>query len=54
MFRLGMPEVVLILTIGLLLFGKRLPDMARSLGKSLMEFKRSIQGVHEEIDSSLR
>jgi sec-independent protein translocase protein TatA len=38
---LGAPEIVLIIFVILLLFGsKKLPDLARSLGKSLNEFKR--------------
>ena len=38
---IGWPEILLILLIVLLLFGaKRLPDLARSLGKSLREFKK--------------
>lgn len=38
---IGWPEIVLILLVVLLLFGaKRLPDLARSLGKSLSEFKK--------------
>jgi sec-independent protein translocase protein TatA len=38
---LGAPEIILIVFVILLLFGsKKLPDLARSLGKSLNEFKR--------------
>ena len=38
---IGWPEILLILMVVLLLFGaKRLPDLARSLGKSLREFKK--------------
>jgi sec-independent protein translocase protein TatA len=44
----GMPEILVILFVILLLFGaKRLPDLARSLGKSLREFKKG----RDEIDS---
>ena len=46
---IGWPEILLILLIVLLLFGaKRLPDLARSLGKSLREFKKG----REEGESS--
>jgi sec-independent protein translocase protein TatA len=42
MFGLGMAEVLVICVIGLLLFGNRLPGVARSLGKSLMEFRKEL------------
>ncbi len=42
MFGLGMAEILVICVIGLLLFGSRLPGVARSLGKSLMEFRKEL------------
>jgi sec-independent protein translocase protein TatA len=42
MFGLGMAEILVICIIGLLLFGNRLPGVARSLGKSLMEFRKEL------------
>jgi TatA/E family protein of Tat protein translocase len=42
MFGLGMAEILVICVIGLLLFGNRLPGVARSLGKSLMEFRKEL------------
>lgn len=42
---LGLPELVVILVIGLLVFGpSRLPDMGRSLGRALREFREAIRG----------
>jgi len=35
--------------IAILLFGKRLPDIARSLGKSMVEFKKGLKGLEDEI-----
>jgi sec-independent protein translocase protein TatA len=50
----GPGEVLLILVVILLLFGaKRLPDLARSLGKSLSEFKKGrAEGLRDEADPS--
>ena len=45
MFGIGMQEMIIIGVIGVLLFGKRLPEVGRSVGKSLMEFKRGMQGI---------
>lgn len=47
---LGSWDMVIILVIGLLLFGKRLPDVGRSLGKGIVEFKRGLKGVEDEIE----
>lgn len=51
---LGTTEIVIILVVGLLLFGSRLPQVGRSLGKSLTEFKRGLRGIEDEIDSAER
>ncbi len=51
----GMPggmEMVIILIIGLLLFGRRLPEVGRSLGRSIVEFKKGVKGIEDEIDSA--
>jgi sec-independent protein translocase protein TatA len=48
---LGGWEVILILAIVLLLFGaKRLPEIARSLGRSLKEFKKGTKEIKDEFD----
>lgn len=47
---IGAGEMVLVAIIGLLLFGgKGLPDMARTLGRVVREFKKATQGVENEV-----
>src|SRR5882672_6598866 len=46
----GMPEWIVIAIIGLLFFGKRLPEVGRSLGKGIVEFKKGLKGIEEDID----
>lgn len=46
----GGPELIIIFLVVLLLFGaKKLPDLARALGRSTMEFKKARQEVEDEI-----
>jgi sec-independent protein translocase protein TatA len=44
---IGGPELIIILVIALLVFGSRLPSTARSLGKSINEFKRGMKEGEE-------
>ena len=48
-FNLGGAELVVLAGIALLLFGKRLPDVARSVGKSVNEFKKGLNEVTAEV-----
>ncbi len=49
MFGIGMPELILILGLALIILGpKRLPEIARALGKGLAEFRRATDELKEE------
>jgi sec-independent protein translocase protein TatA len=46
---IGLPEILIVLVIALIVFGpKRLPEMGRSLGKGIREFKDSVSGNDED------
>ncbi len=45
-------EWIIILIIALLIFGKRLPGTMRSIGKGIVEFKKGLKGVKDEVDEA--
>ncbi len=51
---LGPIEILVILGVGLLIFGSRLPEVGRSLGKGLIEFKRGLRGFQDEVSDMER
>lgn len=48
----GPGELLLIALFGVLIFGNRLPDVGRSLGKGIVEFKRGVRGIDDEIEQA--
>ncbi len=51
----GMPggiEWIIILIVALLIFGKRLPEVMKSMGKGIVEFKKGIKGVEDEVENA--
>lgn len=55
MFGIGMPELLLILALALIVIGpKKLPDIARSLGKGLAEFRRATDDLKSSIQEESR
>lgn len=52
MLGLGPTEMLIVLVIGVLLFGKNLPSVGRQLGKGLMEFKKGLSDIKSEVDAA--
>lgn len=51
----GVPELIIIFTIALIIFGPRkLPELGKSLGKSLAEFKRASNELKNTLDEEIR
>lgn len=48
----GLPEFLIICFVVLLLFGKRLPGAMRSLGKSIVEFKKGVKGIEDDSEDA--
>lgn len=52
---IGMPELIIILVIALIIFGPRkLPELGRSLGRSLSEFRRASNELRQTLDDEIR
>ncbi len=49
---LGPMEMAIIMIVAVLLFGKRLPEVGRNLGKGIIEFKKGLRGLEDEFDGS--
>ena len=49
---LGPMEMMIVMGLAVLLFGKRLPEVGRSLGRGIVEFKKGLNGAASELDDS--
>ncbi|MFW5683070.1 MAG: Sec-independent protein translocase subunit TatA/TatB, partial [Phycisphaeraceae bacterium] len=48
----GPLEIILLALLGLLIFGKRLPEVGKSIGRGIVEFKKGLSGVEDDINSA--
>ncbi len=52
----GMPggiEWIIILIVALLIFGKRLPEVMKSMGKGIVEFKKGVKGIEDDVEETV-
>jgi sec-independent protein translocase protein TatA len=49
-FNLGTQEILILLALGVLLFGRKLPEVGRYLGKGIVEFKKGIKGLEDDVE----
>lgn len=49
--QIGWMEILIILGFGVLLFGRRLPEVGRYLGKGIVEFKKGLKGIEDEVET---
>ena len=47
---IGMFEMIVLLFLGVLIFGKRMPEVGKSLGKGIVEFKKGLAGIEDDVN----
>jgi sec-independent protein translocase protein TatA len=49
---LGGAEIFVLIILGVLLFGRKLPEVGRSLGKGIVEFKKGLKGLEDDVEGT--
>ncbi len=49
---IGYWELLALALLGLLIFGKRLPEVGRSIGRGIVEFKRGLSGIEDDVNNA--
>ena len=50
----GWGEAIILGLLGVLIFGKRLPEVGKSIGKGIVEFKKGLAGIEDDIDTAAK
>lgn len=50
--QIGWTQMIVLGLLGVLIFGKRLPEVGKSLGKGIVEFKKGLSGIDTDLDDS--
>jgi sec-independent protein translocase protein TatA len=48
---IGTPELIVLAILGLLIFGRKLPEVGRGLGRSIVEFRKGLKGIEDEVEA---
>jgi len=51
---LGWGELIVLALLGVLIFGKRLPEVGKSIGKGIVEFKKGLSGIEDDLDTAVK
>ena len=49
---IGWPEMIILAVLGVLIFGRRLPEVGKSIGKGIVEFKKGLAGIDEDVEKA--
>lgn len=50
---IGWQEILIVLGVGLVVFGRRLPEVGRNLGRGLVEFKKGLRGIEDDVNDPM-
>ena len=50
----GIGEMIVLLILGVLLFGRKLPEIGRSVGKTIVELKKGMAGIEDHVDNAVK
>jgi len=51
-WNIGPVAMLVLMVVALIIFGKRLPEVARNLGKGIVEFKKGVKGIEDDVDNA--